>query len=1116
MTNFDFLDADSQFASFASIAKEAELVFSASTKACALMCRSAMEAAVKWVYSVDSALTMPYDDRLFALIESSDFNDILPSGMNGKLSFLRKLGNNASHTQNTISTAQATQGIKYLFDFLDFVAFNYAKKYETPIFNSGILKNVAKAAATKAEQDELVRQAKADEQLQINLNKLKRENASLREELSKRREDRSAIPFVTPKPDLTEKQTREAYIDNMLQDAGWIKGKNWVDEYLIDEMSNKAGVGKADYVLFGDDKLPLAVVEAKRTSNNLEEGRQQAKLYADYLEKKFGRRPIIFLTNGYETRIWNDQHYPERKVSFIYSRRDLEKEFNLMRDRKPLLGVQIDDNITNRYYQKEAIQAVCDSFSERNRRKALLVMATGSGKTRITISLADVLIRYGWVKNVLFLADRNALVTQAHRSFYNHMSDQLTLCNLVKDKENANARIVFSTYQTMMSVIDDARDEDGGKLYSVGHFDLIIVDEAHRSIYRKYQNIFNYFDAFLVGLTATPKAEIDKNTYSLFDLADKIPTYGYELDQAVTDGYLVNYSTIKTSLKFMEQGIVYDDLSAEDQAIYEETFTDEDSDTLPAFIDSNALNEWVFNRDTICKMFSTLMNKGLHIDYGTKIGKTIIFAKNHNHAERIVRIWGEEYPDYDSHYCQVIDNTINYVQTLIDDFGTASKMPQIAVSVDMLDTGIDVPEILNLVFFKKVMSRAKFWQMVGRGTRLCPGLIDGTDKDGFYIFDLCGNFDFFKANTKDKEPGIEQTLQEKMFVVKASIAMELQDLHNQTDELREFREELVKDLQGQVSALNRDAFDVRQHLRAVDKFVDLEGYALLSTDDIEQIKTHVAPLITPSTDDPFALRFDMLVYQIELAALRKQPYSRAKNDLLKKANALSRLGTLPIVMQQKELITQILNNSYLDRIDVLGFEDLRLRLRELITFIPYDERRLYETDFTDEILDITVEPGEGMGITLENYRRSVEWHLHQHEDDPIIAKIKNNQKVTLSEIHKLEQFFWRELGTKEQYEKNYGSLPIGELVRSVVGLSKQAANEAFSQFLNSVQLNSKQMHFVELVVEYIVKNGLMKDLKVLQRPPFNTQGSFAQLFDPNTFAGLREVIKQINDNARAA
>jgi type I restriction enzyme R subunit len=397
------------------------------------------------------------------------------------------------------------------------------------------------------------------------------------------------------------------------------------------------------------------------------------------------------------------------------------------------------------------------------------------------------------------LADRNALVTQAKRAFHNLMPN-LSLCNLTEGKEEANARAVFSTYQTMINCIDATRDDKGDRLFTPGHFDLIIVDEAHRSIYNKYKDIFTYFDALLVGLTATPKDDIDKNTYAIFDLESGVPTYGYELAQAVEDGYLVDFISIETTLKFMSEGIAYDDLTAEEKEEYENTFADEEGN-LPAAIDSSALNQWIFNSDTIRKALNTLMTHGQRVDFGEKIGKTIIFAKNHNHAEKILEVWNQEYPDYHPHYARVIDNYTNYAQSLIDDFSEKNKMPQIAISVDMLDTGIDVPEILNLVFFKKVLSRAKFWQMIGRGTRLCEGLMDGKDKEEFYIFDLCGNFEFFRLHSKGQEAKIAVTLQERIFNTKVEMVFKLQDLAYQTEILQNYRKKLKGFLE-KISLLN--------------------------------------------------------------------------------------------------------------------------------------------------------------------------------------------------------------------------------------------------------------------------------------------------------------------------
>lgn len=1110
LTNFDFLKTDPQFATFAETATHAERVLSISPAFSAIGCRATLEFAVKWLYSIDKSLTKPYDTHLTTLLGSKDFRDVLPAGLLPKINYIRKIGNNATQNPASVTVDQAVLALENLHSFLSFIVYCYGTNYTEPIFNKSLLLT-EKNLVTPATVPTPLLQVKPE----IDFETLFNENFSKREKLNIQRVHQLKKGYLVKPMNFTETQTRKAYIDVMLEDAGWQRGNNWVDEYPIDEMPNKSGFGIADYVLFGDDGQPLAVIEAKRASANIEQGRQQAVLYVDFLEKKFGRRPIIFLTNGYETHIWHDKYYPERSVSGIYSKRDLEKEFNKIKNRKLLKNIQVNDEISDRYYQKEAIQSVCDALDKDNRRKALLVMATGSGKTRTVISLVEVLERHGWAKNILFLADRTALVTQAKRAFHNLMPN-LSLCNLIESKEDASARAVFSTYNTMMNCIDDTRDEKGNRLFTPGHFDLIIVDEAHRSIYNKYQDIFTYFDALLIGLTATPKNEIDKNTYEIFDLENGTPTYGYELSQAVQDGYLVDFVTIETELKFMSHGITYDDLSEEEKEEYEETFTNEEG-ALPPSIESSALNEWLFNYDTIKKALQILIEHGQRVDFGSKMGKTIIFAKNHNHAEKILEVWNKEFPNYSPQYCRVIDNYTNYAQSIIDDFSNSKKYPQIAVSVDMLDTGIDVPEILNLVFFKKVLSRSKFWQMIGRGTRICHGLIDGKDKQQFYIFDLCGNFAFFRLNSKGMQAETVTTLQAQLFNTKIDLVYKLQELTFQTDELKEYRIELVKSLVSNTKSLNRDNFAVKQHLKIIDKYQQENDFSALTYENTLQIAEHIAPLIPPAEEDVSAVRFDMLLYQIELALLAGKSYKKAKKDLIKKVGELARYATIPSIVAQQELIEQILHNDYLERAGVQDYEHIRIKLRDLIKFIPDEERSRYDTNFTDNIMSVEWNKSQLDNDDLVNYKNKVNYYIRQHQDIPAIAKLKGNIPLTANDVKTLEDILWCELGTREQYAEQYGKTPLGELVRSIVGLSLQSANKAFSAFLNNTDLDSNQMHFVKQIINYIVKNGLMKDLSVLQESPFSDRGSVSEIFDDRKmFMNLRQTIDLINKNAIAA
>ena len=1097
MSNFDFLTTEKKFEAFADVAISAEQLICIDAEASVINCRRAMEFAVKWMYSVDAALDTPYNDSLINLVNNEEFRDVVGNDIWKRLDLIRRIGNNAAHTNKKISYDQAELCLRNLHVFLDFVAYCYADNYIETQFDESLLKNEGSAKTD------------SNSQLELDLKELIEENKLLKEELTAKREQKQET-YVQKPLELSEYKTRKIYIDTMLQDAGWQEGNTWLNEVELSGMPNKSEVGYADYVLYDDSHKPLAVIEAKRTCVDVVKGRQQAKLYADILEKQCGRRPVVFLTNGFDTRIIDNQ-YPERKVAAIYSKRDLEKLFNLQSTKDKLTFVEMNKNIAGRYYQEAAIRAVCESLDGKNRRKALLVMATGSGKTRTVIALTDVLLKAGWIKNVLFLADRNSLVTQAKRSFVNLLPN-LSVTNLCEEKDNYKAHGVFSTYQTMMNCIDSVQDEQG-KLYTCGHFDLIICDEAHRSIYNKYKDIFNYFDAPLIGLTATPKDEIDKNTYEIFELENGVPTYGYELAQAVKDGYLVDYLSVETVLKFIDQGISYEELSEEEREEYENTFKNENG-KLPEKIESSALNTWIFNVDTIKHVLSILMTEGIRIDYGERVGKTIIFAKNHNHAEKILEVFNKEYPHLPG-FAKVIDNYMTYAQSAIDEFSDPDKLPQIAISVDMLDTGIDVPEVLNLVFFKKVMSKAKFWQMIGRGTRLCEGLLDGNDKNKFYIFDFCGNFEFFRLN-KGKATANSLALQGKIFNLKFQIAYKLQDIAYQTAELVAFRKDIVNELSGKVGRLNRENFAIRQHLKYVDKYAKSGNYEALTYEDTLSVKEEIAPYIYPEEDDVSAIVFDEMIYEIELAYLDGKKHNRARQDVIGWVKAIAGVANIPEIQAKSDLIRRVVETNYLEESTINDFELIRTELRNLMKYIPKNQRPSLTTHFDDDILSVDWKESELESDDLRNYRERAAYYVKQHQNYLAIAKLRTNQPLTEFDLNSLEKILWSEVGSKEEYEKEIGDKPLGEFVREIVGLDMNAAKEAFADFLNDSVLDSRQIYFVNQIVEYIVHNGMMKDLSVLQESPFTDKGSVVELFqDINVWNGIRKIIDLINANAVA-
>ena len=613
MSNFDFILKNEIFKTFAEASVEAEKSIAVANVSCTILCRRALELAVKWIYANDRELVLPYQNNLSSLVYDINFKSMINEKVFNGMTYIIKLGNFSVHSNKKVTRKEAVLCLKYLFDFMDWIAYYYDSNYVETKFDEGKLPGESSANLKKEEREELENKlVEKDEKIE----KILKENEELREKLTKQRTSKkTAYNFKVS--DISEFETRKQFIDLDLKIAGW-DITNIREEVEVRGMPNTQEKGYIDYVLYGENGKPLAVVEAKRTSKDAKIGKQQAKLYADCLEKEYAQRPIIYYTNGKEIYMWDDVSYPERKVSGYYTHDELQLLIRRRDSKENLEHIYIANNIANRPYQLEAVKKVCESFEQKHRR-ALVVMATGTGKTRTAISLVDVLTSKNWVQNVLFLADRTELVKQAEKNFKKLLPD-MSCYNLLssKDGDPEESRIIFSTYQTMINCIDKMKSKNGITLFTPGHFDLIIIDEAHRSIYKKYQVIFDYFDGLLIGLTATPRDDVDKNTYKFFQLENNVPTFVYEYDEAVKQKYLVDYHTISTTTKFIERGIKYSELKEEDREEYENLFEEGE---VQEEISSSAINSWLFNRDTIKIILETVMQKGLKVEGGDKLRK---------------------------------------------------------------------------------------------------------------------------------------------------------------------------------------------------------------------------------------------------------------------------------------------------------------------------------------------------------------------------------------------------------------------------------------------------------------------------------------------------------------
>lgn len=1121
MSNFAFLSNQREYELFANAVIEAEKIYITSPSMCAVGCRKALELAVKWVYSADNTIMMPYRDNLQSLIHESTFKFALDKRTWEKLPFIIKLGNLAVHTEKVIQASDAVLSLKGLFEFIQWIDYCYGNNYIERVFREDEIpvKKITIDTKKIKEQEALLSQKNSEiERLRKQIEKL---SVQYTKEKNIHQKERHFIA-----EEISEYTTRKIYIDVDLKALGWqFTGDNTdiTEEFLVENMAGISGKkGFVDYVLWGKDGLPLAVIEAKKTSKDSNSGLQQAKLYADCIEQKYRRRPLIFTTNGFETYFWQDKIAPPREVSGIFSKQDLQKIINRQNELKNLNTIKIDDNITDRYYQKEAIRAVCDDLTKGIRRH-LLVMATGTGKTRTASSLVDVLSRGNYITNVLFLADRTALVKQAKDDFKYYLPT-MSLCNLLSNKDDKNARIVFSTYPTILNAIDETKTKEGLKLFTPAHFDLIIIDESHRSIFKKYKAIFDYFDAILVGLTATPKTDIARNTYEFFEMEDEVPTFAYDYKVAVEqDKVLVPYYNIEIKTKFLEDGIYYDDLSDEDKMRYEDDFAEDDG-SLPKFIETDKLNKQVFNQSTVDMVLQDLMNRGIKISGGDCLGKTIIFAQNKKHAEYIVERFNKLYPQYKGSFAKKVVCGDNYVQTIIDDFKNPQKMPQIVVSVDMMDTGIDVPECVNLVFFKKVRSKTKFWQMIGRGTRLCKGLELFDNKEGlyvdkkhFFIFDYCGNFEFFREHKNGFQSQESKTLSENIFIKKVNLIKLLQIHEFIAEEYQNFRQKLVNECHQQVLSLNKDLIAIKLNLRYVVKYQELNVFTCLQEENVSELKKYIAPLVSFQDNDESAKKFDNFIYNMMIAIVNKAKgkyLNKFKHELYQIANALLQKTTIPQIKNKIDIVQKIGAYEFTNSEELLILENIRQELRSLMKFLLDD---IYKPIIFTNLEDFVVREKTGETISkpddFENYRLKVNNYINKHKDTLAIYKLIHNIPLTKIDYAELERIFTQELGTKEDYKRTFSDTPFGLLIRKVAKMDRESINEAFSKFINEQALNSKQIAFMEKVINYVEEHGYINDVSDLLNPPFDIPFNFIKIFDVKKQLLLKKTLEDIKQNA---
>lgn len=961
--------------------------------------------------------------------------------------------------------------------------------------------------------------AEHDQKIKKTADKLAYDNLAYFIGLIEAQEKGTRAQYQKP-PYMSEANTRKLYIDLYLKEAGWdvldaenvaIAGKAGI-EIKVEGMPNAQGIGFCDYVLYGRDGKPLAIVEAKKTSVSPEKGRHQVDLYGECMKAIYGYKPILYYTNGYVTKVI-DGIYPDRTVMAFHTIDELELMMQ-RRNRGNITDLKISDRITNRPYQKMAITNLCEWLNQKHRR-GLLVMATGTGKTRVAISLVDVLSRNNWVKNVLFLADRTSLVNQAKKNFAKLLPN-MSICELSGNEEkDYNARLMFCTYQTMINYID-AED----KRFTSGRFDLIIIDEAHRSIFNKYGSIFAYFDSLLVGLTATPKSEVDANTYRIFGCESGIPNFDYSLEEAVKDKYLVNYKSFSRTTKLLKRGIKYNELTEDEKRQLDEYFVDEPP--TPDFtVSEKELFKKIFNKNTCCEILEELMQYGIKTNGGELLGKSIIFAYNHHHAQMIIDCFHELYPEHPANYCQLIDNYVKYADDLILKFENDDEF-RIAVSVDMLDTGIDVPAVVNLVFFKPVKSKIKFVQMIGRGTRLCENIFgEGKDKTHFIIFDYCGNFEYFDAHPDGTDGMGGRSLSQRLFEVRLDILHELQRIEYQEQEFARSYYNKTKDLlHAAVYKIKGHSarMQVRAEMQYVDKYSDYATWESVSPLMVKEIKVHITPLLDSGLEGfDLSIAFDIRMLDIELSMLIQGNTGMATRDVKTVRQVaqylLTEKASIPQVFAKAEQLKTLVSEQFWDAPSLEKLEQLRVDVRDLMQFLDKSPKKQIDVNIDDTVEPSGYDGGDTI-IDIRTYREKVLDYLIEHSDNEVIHKIQRLEPITNEDLKALEKILWEELGTKEEYEQTTDIDNLAVFVRSLIGLSQEAVNEKFGEYLNGNILNAQQQEFIRAIINYVRENGDISREDLIEKSPFDNY-DILTLFGDNITSVLT-IVGILHDSVNVA
>lgn len=1084
-----------------------------------LKLRTFCEQVVEWIHHTHG-LPKPYQANLVDLLNNQTFKDVVPDVVLSKLHALRIEGNRAAHG-NKGDTTDALRLMREAHNVSRwiFVTYGGGSAEACPVFQvppQGGLERVQQRREKRAILERITAQEAQMEKMLVDLEQ-QRQRADQAEATADERKAAleaalratKQLQAVDPMA-FDEEETRRYIIDQMLADEGWNVGNGMtstaevIKEAAIKYQLGSSGEGKADYVLEDDNGKPLGVIEAKKTAVDPHLGRKQAEQYADGLEKERGQRPVIFYTNGYDLWIWNDAAgEPPRKIYGFYSKDSLQHIHFQRTAKKPVKEVAANPHIAGRMYQIEAVRRVVEKFAEK-KRKALLVQATGTGKTRVAVSLCDAMIKANWAKRILFLCDRRELRRQADKAFNEFLPSLPRTKVTGSSAGNTQDRIFLSTYPAMMKIYES---------FDVGFFDLIIADESHRSLYNRYRQLFEYFDCYQLGLTATPVEFVSRNTFKIFECDEGDPTSNYDYATAVAQKHLVPFEVDTHTTPFLRSGIKYSKMTQEQRRQLEE------DEVLPQAIEFEQaeVDRVVYNKDTNRHILRNLMDHGIRV--GSRVGKTIIFARSIKHARVMEELFNEMYPQYGGKFCQTIVSDDPRCESMIDDFkgeGTNTDLT-VAISVDMLDTGVDVPDCVNLVFAKPVYSYVKFWQMIGRGTRLCPDLFGpGLDKSHFQIFDHWGNFERFEQDYQKAEPTRQKSLGERVFEARlklAEAALEAQHLAG-----FEIATNLISK---QIADLPRDSIPVKEKWPQVQSVSSEETVRQFDAATKATLQQYIAPLMQWVDIAKFeeAYKFDRLIAQLQAELIRGGNKFADLRDAV--INLVSSLRiNLSQVKLKLSVIERVKSAEFWHEVTVGDLEEIRDQLRGVIQFRRKDDVDKFEPimiDVKEDEADIERKKHKvrldklddlGMAAYRNRVNKVLQAIIDQNET---LRRIRLGEPVTENDLEDLcSLVLTQEPGLDLHNLMDYfqQAESLDQAIREIIGMDADAVHQRFTDFVQAhPNLASHQIKFLDLLQNHIAKFGSIKT-DDLYEPPFTTlhNDSLDGLFEESLADELFEII----------